>query len=164
MITTKIGEYIVGAYLKFIEKCDFVDYNVRPPEKGLKGLGELDVVGISFVENKVFLCEVTTHILGLSYKDNISTVSKIQAKHERQKDYARKYLSKFNEVSYSFWSPVVPVGYLTTELEKIENLELVINKEYSKRFDDLVRLANEITGDKGNPAFRMLQIQSRLKR
>lgn len=27
-----IGEQIVGAYLKVIEKCDVVSYNVRPPD------------------------------------------------------------------------------------------------------------------------------------
>jgi hypothetical protein len=37
MIKTEIGEYIVGAYLKIIKKCDFVDYNVRLPLGGLKG-------------------------------------------------------------------------------------------------------------------------------
>ena len=33
-------EYVVGAYLKLEEECDFVDFNVRPPGGGLKGLGE----------------------------------------------------------------------------------------------------------------------------
>ena len=28
---TEMGEYIVGAYLKLVEGCDVVDYNVRPP-------------------------------------------------------------------------------------------------------------------------------------
>jgi len=40
---TDIGEFIVGAHLQLIEECDFVDYNVRPPGGGLKGLSELDV-------------------------------------------------------------------------------------------------------------------------
>ena len=43
---TDIGECFVGAYLQLIAKCDFVDYNVRPPGGGLAGLSELDVVGI----------------------------------------------------------------------------------------------------------------------
>ena len=43
---TEMGEYIGGAYLKIIKKCDFVDYNVRPPTGGLEGLQELDVVGL----------------------------------------------------------------------------------------------------------------------
>jgi hypothetical protein len=36
MIKTDIGEYAVGAYLKIIKKCDFVDYNVRSPGGGLE--------------------------------------------------------------------------------------------------------------------------------
>ena len=44
---TDPGEYIAGCYLKKILNCDFVDYNVRAPGGGLKGLGELDVVGIN---------------------------------------------------------------------------------------------------------------------
>ncbi len=74
---TEIGEYIVGAYLKVIKNCDFIDYNVRFPGGGLKGLGELDVIGLDFKNKSAYLCEVTTHIRGLLYKDNITTVEKI---------------------------------------------------------------------------------------
>jgi hypothetical protein len=42
----EIGELVVGAWLQEIAACDFVVYNVRPPEKGLEGLGELDAVGL----------------------------------------------------------------------------------------------------------------------
>jgi hypothetical protein len=41
MVKTDIGEYIVGAYLKVIKKCDFIDYNARPPVGGLEGLNEM---------------------------------------------------------------------------------------------------------------------------
>ena len=86
MIKTDIGEYAVGAYLKIIKKCDFVDYNVRSPGGGLEGLNELDVVGLDFKNKTAYLCEVTTHIRGVLYKDNITTVNKInnlwQAKNE----------------------------------------------------------------------------------
>lgn len=67
---TDIGEYFVGAYLQLCEECDVVDYNVRPPGGGLAGLGELDVLGFNFKTDSVFLCEVTTHIRGLLYKNN----------------------------------------------------------------------------------------------
>ena len=43
---TEMGEYLVGAYLKIIKECDFVDYNVRQPGGGLEGLNELDVIGL----------------------------------------------------------------------------------------------------------------------
>ncbi|MGR3715214.1 MAG: hypothetical protein ACU0B1_00535 [Thermohalobaculum sp.] len=62
---TEMGEFLVGAYLRLIKLCDVVDYNARPPGGGLDGLGELDVIGLSFKDNKAYLCEVTTHLDGL---------------------------------------------------------------------------------------------------
>ena len=62
---TEMGEYIVGAHLKLVENCDVVEYNVRPMVKGLKGLGELDVIGLRFSDKTAFICEVTTHLEGL---------------------------------------------------------------------------------------------------
>lgn len=155
---TDIGEFIVGAHLQLIQECDFIDYNVRPPGGGLKGLGELDVVGLNFNSNTAYLCEVTTHIRGVLYKNNQETVSRIKKKYERQKDYAKKYLTNFKSHKFMFWSPVVPVGYITEHLEEIEGLELVINGEYKKRIEQLRLLARKTTHDAKNPFFRMLQI------
>ncbi|GJL67024.1 MAG: hypothetical protein NPIRA05_19950 [Nitrospirales bacterium] len=155
---TDIGEYIVGAHLQLIEKCDFVDYNIRPPGGGLKGLTELDVVGLNFETNTAYLCEVSTHIRGLLYKGNVETVQRVQKKYERQKAYAAKYLSSFDNRQFMFWSPVVPRGYLTTHLERIDGLELVINGEYKNRIERLRSLASSTTHDARNPFFRMLQI------
>jgi len=164
MIKTDIGEYIVGAYLKIIEECDFIDYNVRPPGGGLKGLNELDVVGLDFKNETAYLCEVTTHIRGVLYKDNKTTIEKIKKKYMRQKEYANKYLPGFLKRHFMFWSPVVPKGYITKELEKIDGLELVINKKYAQCIDELRIKAKELTNDVGNPFFRMLQILEHLRR
>ncbi len=160
---TDIGEYIVGAYLKLIENCDFVDYNVRPPGGGLKGLEELDVLGLNFQKSTAYLCEVTTHIRGLLYKNNEETIRRITQKHLRQKNYARKYLANFSNHIFMFWSPVVPEGYLTQNLKNIQGLELVINGEYKRRIAQLRKLAKETTHDARNPFFRMLQILEHLR-
>ncbi len=160
---TDIGEFIVGAHLQLIEKCDLIDYNVRPPGGGMKGLGELDVVGLNFNSNTAYLCEVTTHIRGLLYKDNQETISKIKKKHKRQKEYADKYLKNFKNHIYMFWSPVVPVGYLTKHLSEIENLEIIINGEYKNRIEELRLLAKDTTYDARNPFFRMLQIMEHMR-
>jgi len=160
---TDIGEFIVGSYLQLIEECDFVDYNVRPPGGGLKGLEELDVVGLNFKTDTVYLCEVTTHIRGLLYKDNRETVRRIKRKHERQRDYARTYLANFSNHRFMFWSPVVPVGYVTETLQKIETLELVINGEYKRRIEQMRELARHTTHDTRNPFFRMLQILEHMR-
>ena len=160
---TDIGEFIVGAHLQLIEGCDVVDYNVRPPGGGLKGLGELDVVGLNLNTNTAYLCEVTTHIRGLLYKDNKTTIIKIKKKHERQKEYAKERLSKFTSHKYMFWSPVVPVGYITEHLNNIEDLESIINGGYKRKVEALRALAKDTTHDARNPFFRMLQIMEHLR-
>lgn len=160
---TEMGEYIVGAYLKIIKECDFVDYNIRPPGGGIDGLNELDVIGLDFKNKIVYLCEVTTHILGLQYGNNDATVEKIKIKHNIQKHYADMYLSDFPNKHFMFWSPVVPNGYITTELEKVDGLQLIINKEYTQYVDELRKKAKELTNDIGNPFFRMLQILEHMR-
>ena len=160
---TDVGEFIVGAYLQLIEECDFIDYNVRPPGGGLKGLNELDVVGLNFNSSTAYVCEVTTHIRGVLYKNNQETVKRIIKKHERQKEYCSKYLTDFKKRRYMFWSPVVPVGYITEHIDKIENLEVIINGEYKKRIEQLRLLAKKTTHDAKNPFFRMLQIMEHMR-
>lgn len=160
---TDVGEYLVGAHLQLGEECDVVDYNVRPPGGGLEGLGELDVVGFNFKTNIAFLCEVTTHIRGVLYKNNQETVARIKCKYQRQQQYAEKYLSNFKTIRYQFWSPVVPKGYITRHLSEIKDLELIINAEYKKRVLALQSLAEKETHDARNPVFRMLQILGHLR-
>jgi len=55
---TEIGEYVVGAYLRLIEECDAIEYNVTPRGGGIEGMGDLDVIGYRFKDNSVFTCEV----------------------------------------------------------------------------------------------------------
>jgi hypothetical protein len=162
-MTTEMGEYLVGAYLKLIEECDFVDYNVRAPGGGLAGLEEIDVVGFQFRDSTAYLCEVTTHIGGLLYKDNRESVARVRKKFERQQEYAGKHLSQFDRHRFMFWSPVVPVGYLTTNLAEIEGLELVINGEYKRRVQLLLGKASREKHDTGNPVFRVFQILGALR-
>lgn len=159
---TDIGEYFVGAYLQLKLDCDVIDYNVRPPGGGLEGLEEMDVIGIDLKSHRAYLCEVTTHIRGLLYVDNRTTVERIKKKHERQKRYGEKYLENF-QCQYMFWSPVVPVGYITDGLSNLPDLELVINSEYKRRIEELRVLARETTHDARNPVFRVLQILEHMR-
>jgi hypothetical protein len=159
---TDIGEFIVGAYLQLKLDCDVVDYDVRPPGGGLKGLEELDVVGLNFKAHKAYLCEVTTHIRGLQYGDNAATVARVTQKHERQKWYGENYLHDFS-CEYMLWSPVVPIGYITDRLVLLRELELVINGEYKRRVEELKVIAKETTHDARNPFFRVLQILEHMR-
>ncbi len=154
---TEMGEYVVGAYLKLVKRCDVVDYNVRAPDGGLEGLNELDVIGFDFQQKRVYLCEVTTHIKGL----NTTIIEKIEKKHHYQQEYAKKYLQEFEPI-FMFWSPVVPEGGVQ-KLKNIEGLEVVINAEYKKRIEELRELAKKITSNVNNPFFRTLQILEHLR-
>lgn len=160
---TDVGEFLVGAHLQLTEECDVVDYNVRPPGGGLDGLGELDVLGFNFKTNTVFVCEVTTHIRGVLYKNNQETVARITRKHQRQKDYAGRFLKNFGSIRYQFWSPVVPTGYITEHLQRLDTLELIINGAYADRVRALQELAKRETHDARNPVFRMFQILGHLR-
>src|SRR5205814_1599790 len=85
-MATEMGEFLVGAYLRLELKCGVVDYSARAPGGGLRGLGELDVIGFDFDDGAAYLCEVTTHLEGLLIgRDGAATFDKIVRKHERQK-------------------------------------------------------------------------------
>ena len=162
-MTAEMGEYAVGAYLRIIKGCEFIDYNVRRIEGGMRGLDELDVIGLDFDNKTTYLCEVTTHIRGLLYKDNKTTVARIKQKYQKQKEYAKEYLADFPSRHFMFWSPVVPKGYITEELGKIKGLELVINSEYTSCVNELRQMAKIMSNDTVNPFFQVLQILERLR-
>ena len=160
---TTMGEFVVGAYLKQLLNCDVVDYNVRPPGGGLKGLAEFDVIGLKFSKRQAFLCEVTTHLDGLNYGNNQTTLQRIKDKLERQRWYADTYLAEFEDIHFMFWSPVVPKGFLTERLSLIDDLELKINEEYKACIGKLRAEARRTTRDTGNIFFRSLQILEHLR-
>ncbi len=162
-MATDIGEYIVGAYLKLVNRCDVIDYNARTPGGGLEGLNELDVIGLDFRQKTAYLCEVTTHLNGILYGTGPKTVERIYKKYQRQRAYAETFLSDFPIRHYMFWSPYVPEGYITRELRAMDGLELVINKEYTARIRELQALAKQTTHDANNPFFRVLQILEHLR-
>lgn len=164
-MTPRMGEYLVGAYLKVVEECEFVDYNVRPPGGGHRGLDELDVIGFSFHKGTAYLCEVVTHIRGLDYgKGYEDTVERVRVKLAKQRQYATENLpTQLGKHAFMLWSPVVPKG-LRERLEGITGLELIINQEYTRRVDELRDQARKITHDVGNPAFRLLQILEHARR
>lgn len=162
---TEMGEYVVGAYLKLINECDFAEYNVRRPGGKLAGLNELDVMGLDFKNKTAYLCEVTTHLDGLQYKSGKrTTIANIRNKYDKLREYAENNLPRvFPKRHFMFWSPVVSAG-LEMELKKIKGLELVINDRYSACVDELLERAGKVTYDTNNPAFRMLQILGHLRR
>lgn len=163
-MVTDIGEHLVGAALRLLEGCDVVDYNVRPPDTGMEGLGELDVVGLRFRDSTAFLCEVATHLAGLEYGTGYDgSIRKVTDKLARQRRYAEANLQPFPSRRYMLWCPVIPRGRLLEGLGAIDGLELVANGDYAARVRSLRRLAAGTTKDVGNPFFRTLQILEHLR-
>jgi len=165
-MNTEMGEYLVGAWLKEVKQCDFIQYNARLPEGHLPGLSEVDVIGLDLKNKIAYLCEVTTHLRGALYGTYQNTMKKIRDKFERDKKFSDKVLKDFPTRHYMLWSPVVPEGKLTSQLKALEGngVELVVNRSYARRIEELTKAAREKANDTGNPAFRLLQILQHLKK
>ena len=162
------GESLVGSYLHYIGKCQLVLHNTFTPEEQ----GELDVIGIrtNGAEQLAWFCEVTTHIQGLQYGGFDRTVSKIRDKILRARKFAEKTFPDHKH-RYEIWSPVVPVGRLTIAFAEMEenftsselNVKFVINDLYSERVVELIEHARGNPSATSEPAYRMLQILTRLR-
>lgn len=162
---TETGEYIVGAYLEYVEKCDLVLYNVRPSAKGRDGQAEFDVVGLKMKDKKAILCEVTTHIRGLLYVNEAKTEDRLKAKMWRLKDYAGIYLGEFTR-EFMFWSPVVKGRYLLDAMGRLreDGVQVIVNEEYANRVQALADEAAKETRLLNNPFMRSLQILTHLRK
>jgi len=166
MSSTEIGESLVGAYLRYIEGCSLVLYNCFLGGKQ----GEVDVVAImpptQGTRRTVLLCEVTTHIRGMSAE----TVKKVPAKLERLHEYAQETFPG-DEHHFQWWSPYVPQGKATDGFAKLEvawkkrkcSLEFVINDDYTERIAELIQYASKNPSATSEPAYRMLQMLTRLR-
>jgi len=154
---TEIGEYIVGAYLKYILNCDVVDYNVRDPNGGLKGLNEIDVIGLRFSDKNAFICEVTTHTskAGMNKKAELKMFNKFTM----NSNYANKNLKQFNS-QYMLWSPKItqgPLNRINIQLSKFK-IEYFVNQKYLDAMVELNSFAKAHKKDTNNPFLRVLQI------
>ena len=161
----EVGEEIVGTWLRYCQECDFVDYNV--PIAG--GAGEIDVIGFDLEHRRVYICEVATHTQGLGYRNNQKT---ILDKFIRAFNYAK---SRFEglEVSYMFWGPVVRRGQQRQAVDEVRKvldeiydirLELVINKEYLSKLEDIREKASRQSRNSPHMVMRLLQIEEAAKR
>jgi hypothetical protein len=163
-----IGENLVGSYLRYVEGCEFVVYNTQYP--GIQG--EIDVVGmkLSGARREVWFCEVITHIMGAQYGTYDQTMTKLEEKLRRARAFAMQMFPNDRHL-FEVWSPVVPVGKLTEQFQAMErrydddalNLRYVINEEYASRIQRLVDHARTNSAATSEPAYRLLQVLTRLK-
>lgn len=162
-----MGESLVGAYLRHVERCEVVTYNNFHGTQG-----EIDVVGVKAAPKArskptVFICEVTTHIKGMNIRGagRERTVTSVQQKFARMQEFARE-IYPGHQHRFQWWSPRVPEGMLTTALDTAPgtaDLEWIRNEQYAECVRQLVEEAKRNSGTTGEPAFRMLQILAHLK-
>lgn len=182
----------MGAYHRIANGCELVSYNQRSREQGNQF--EMDVLAINSEENhqKVYACEVITHVNGMLYVGNPSTdrwedfgnenyqwtLERIWKKFQADFDYVTDIFDSADEYVFQLWSPVVPNGHRTNGLEVLGpeleedlssqcgsalSVELYYNSSYTEKVSELRRKAREDAGPSGNMAFRMLQILEKLR-
>lgn len=139
----------------------------------------------------IYVCEVVTHLDGGLYSgtpDNTDgrcmDYSNTSSYHHSLETLWRKFVDGHDYVdrtfpkadySFQFWAPVVTGGhnrgYLIQGLERLQNefksetdeqLELIINTNYTDRIDELQKKAKGDTSNYGSPAFRFIQILENL--
>jgi hypothetical protein len=165
-VSEDIGESLVGAYFRYVWECEFVLFNTFLP--GVQG--EIDVIGIRLgTPRDVYFAEVTTHLDGMTYGGNTSTVEKVKSKLARARDFASERFPG-DAHHYSVWSPRVPVGAVTAAFADMaaefaargERLTFVVNTEYGDRVQELIEVARTNRRPTSDPAFRLLQVLTRV--
>ncbi|AHG01156.1 hypothetical protein HALLA_18315 [Halostagnicola larsenii XH-48] len=142
-------------------------------------------------EQNVYVCEVVTHMSGDLYSGSPDdgwwteysntkayqySLQKLEKKFHEDHKYVTDTFPEAEEYSYQLWAPVVSGwqkgGALISGLEALaekfedetgEELELVINQDYTTRIHELQDEAKGDISDYGAPAFRFLQILQNLK-
>lgn len=160
-----MGESLVGAYLRYGEECDFVVYGTQT-----EGQGEIDVIGFQVDQRRVWLCEVATHLDGISYGSAgmAGTLTKVRQKVQRAVAFGDRMFPG-QEKRFEWWSPKAGptlsahfpaiCDELTT---KETEVAFVVNAEYADRVAVLFKQAKKGTKATPEPFFRSLQILAHL--
>ncbi len=171
------GENLVGQYLKYIKNCDFVEYNLQTKIRQ----GEIDVVGISSSERKVYICEVATHLtgIGLQYTKNghPDNVNRLVKKFRNDIEYGNTNFKDFERV-YMLWTPVAKSTGKNAkndpfkDLQEIKNkvksdhnidLTIIANRDYMNAIEELRKVAAKTSYAMTSPIMRFMQIEETLK-
>jgi len=133
--------------------------------------GELDVIGIKKgPTDRVWLCEVATHLEGLQYGNAEQNRRKVAAKVKSAQSYATKVFGA-DEHIFELWTPRVGVGLNTQWMSRMTadqagrgfRVEFIYNEKYTEALQALTEIARKGTSDTGEPAFRLLQILTHLR-
>ena len=173
------GEQIVGEYLKWIKRCDFVSYNTPTQDEQ----GEIDVIGINIAEKKVYVCEVATHMqTGINYVNPKSkesdNVNRFIKKFSKDIQYAKTRFPSYDK-HFMLWTPLVKInkeGSKANQHKDIEDIlrsirssqgaeiEVVSNRKYYDCIQELRAFAKKETKDMKNPIMKFCQIEEKLKK
>jgi hypothetical protein len=166
------GERLVGDYLRYVERCDFVDFNVYTTATQ----GEIDVVGVALATKHAYICEVVTHLTtGIQYVKNArpDTSDRLIKKFLKNIHYGNEAFAGYI-VRYMLWSPVVRHSNGKPEYDQFAHLKrveeevksrtgieivLVINKAFVDAIDKLRDVARDVTKELKSPVMRFLQIE-----
>jgi hypothetical protein len=160
-----MGESLVGAYLRYGEACDFVVYGTQT-----EGQGEIDVIGFQVEQQRVWLCEVATHLDGLLYGSAGAggTIAKVRQKVERAVVFGDRMFPG-QEKRFEWWSPKAGPALsahfaaVGEELSSAETkVHFIVNDEYAERVRLLFERAKKGTKATPESFFRSLQILTHL--
>jgi len=171
-----IGEEIVSAYLRYIKHCEFTQQNLYTPDVQ----GEIDVVGIHLEKKIIYICEVAIHLTtGLQYvkEKRPNNVGKLLEKFSKDIEYAKKYFKDYEQY-FMLWSPVVKgsqkarhsqikdVRIIKTKIKEKygKEIELIINKEFDKKLNELRNYARDRTEELKSSVLRFMQVEEYLKK
>jgi hypothetical protein len=165
------GERLVGDYLRYVKRCDFVDFNVYTTATQ----GEIDVIGVALATKDAYICEVVTHLTtGIQYVKNArpDTAERLIKKFLKDIDYGHQAFGDYT-VRYMLWSPVVRRSHGKLEYDQFAHLKrveeevksktgidivMVINNAYVDAIDALRAFAGRETKELKSPVMRFLQI------
>lgn len=171
------GEHLVGQYLKYIDNCDFVEYNLQTKMRQ----GEIDVVGINSSKREVYICEVAAHLtgVGLQYVKNNrpDNVERLVKKFRNDIEYGNTNFEDFEQI-YMLWTPIAkstgenaknnPTKGLQEIKNKVKsnfNIELIIiaNRDFLNAIEELRKVAAKTSHEMKSPIMRFIQIEETLK-
>lgn len=170
-----IGEEICGEYLRHVRGCEFVQYNLKPPDVQ----AEIDVIGINLAKKTVYACEVAIHLItGLQYVKNSrpDNVQRLTTKFQKDIKYIKKAFPKYKHV-FMFWSPVVRnqrSGAQNNQIQDVKGIIGNIEKEFGVTIEDVINEKfkyaldelREVTGrehkELDSSVSRFMQVEARL--
>jgi hypothetical protein len=143
-----------------VRECHTVAFNVHIPEQG-----EVDVIGIAGagVDQHIWIAEVSIHLDGLNYGVSAAkTVEKIAKKIQIARRYASRVYGPV-PTTVELWAPFASKLMVARLRQDVEDLQLVMNEEFTDRVNQLAALAAKATTLSGHEAFRFLQILTHLR-